>query len=299
MKTWFAAFLLGAMVGAVAQTSPPATNDFSDVEAFLTQNENERRQTVVGQVDAIGGQLTSILASEAAMVNAYKDVYVAVHFEGAKREHASVKAWEDQNKAMFKDDSFILALRMHLQYLLATLTKKAGRDEDAVKGTLDWIQNFPGASPDKFVKLAKYDLLTGGVANSPFLVASHHAGLIQGLSNWYMGDLTNTPEMHRVNVIGWLRTKKDPRMFEQWRYNITLEEGIAGRDGLAAKKNHFTLHRRPWLLWQVGRDYAAQGDRRKAVEVMLGAIKESPRCDDYEAIVADIRRVIAEAKAAK
>ena len=56
------------------------------------------------------------------------------------------------------------------------------------------------------------------------------------------------------------------------------------------------LNRRAWLLWQMGKDYAAFRQPRNAVDVMVVALKESPRCSDYEAIVAEILKIIAETR---
>ncbi|MBU4212299.1 MAG: hypothetical protein KKD33_06925, partial [Verrucomicrobia bacterium] len=50
--------------------------------------------------------------------------------------------------------------------------------------------------------------------------------------------------------------------------------------------------------WQRGKDYAAFHQPRKAVDVMVMALKESPRCSDYDAIVAEILKIIAETRKA-
>lgn len=279
------------------QTSS-AADDFSDIEAFLKQSDTERKQSMSARVDAAITGVKGFMANDNALVNAYKDAYEAVNFEGAKKEHAAVKAWEDANKAMFKDDAFAWALRAHCRYLVATLMKKSGKDDEAARATMEWIENFP-TTGDRVAKVAKYEVLTGGVGASVFLAASHQAVLAQGIPNWHVGDLTNLPEMHRQNLIGWLRSKKDDRIFEQWQYNIKLEEAAASLDGLAAKKQDFARNRRPWLLWQVGRDFAFYGQKRKAAEVMKGALMESPTCTDYDAIEAEMWQLIGKTKPVK
>ncbi len=277
-----------------AQSVPPPT-DFSDIETFLTQAETERRGGLMGQINGLTSRLNAILANDTTLLNAYKDVYSDVNFEGAKKEHASVKAWEEKNKALFHDPDFLWALRAHVRYLLITLTKRAGEDAAAVQQTIEWIQSFP-KTPEKFQKAAASEILRNDIAGSAFLRSDNSTALLQGIPNWQTRDLANLPELHRINVLGWLRAKKDPQLFTQWEMNIALEQEAAERDGLAAKRQHFLTHRRPWLLWQVGKDYAAFGQRRQAVEVMVRALKESPRCEDYDRIVAEIRKIIAEAR---
>jgi hypothetical protein len=48
----------------------------------------------------------------------------------------------------------------------------------------------------------------------------------------------------------------------------------------------------------MGKDYALFKQPRKAVDIMVTAIKESPHCSDYDAIVAEIIKVITEARKA-
>ena len=121
---------------------------------------------------------------------------------------------------------------------------------------------------------------------------------LRGLANWYQDDLTNLAEIHRVNIIGYYRDRRDPLIFQEWQKNISLEQAIAERSGLIARRDAFILNRRAWLLWQMGKDYALFNQSRKAVDVMLLAIKDSPRCSDYDSIVAEIVNVITEARKA-
>ena len=46
-----------------------------------------------------------------------------------------------------------------------------------------------------------------------------------------------------------------------------------------------------------GKDYNFFGQREKAVQVMVTALKNSPLCEDYDKIAADMRKIIDEAKA--
>ncbi len=289
------AALLGLAAPLMAQVAPPPATDFKDVESFLSQAETERHRTQMDQINGLAAQLNAALSSDTTLIASYEDAYADANFEGARKEHAQFKAWRDKNKMAFRDSDFVWALRAHIRYLIISLTKKAGEDMEAMSQTLEWIQAFP-KSQEKFQKAAANDLIRNGVANSVFLKAGSHAGLLKGMENWYTGDLSNLPEMHRINVIAYLRSKKNPQIFAQWEANIILEQEAAERDGLAAKRQYFAMHRRPWLLWQIGKDYDALGQKRQAVDVMMRALKESPRCDDYDRIVAEIRRVIAEGR---
>ena len=282
---------------AMAETkTAPAPADFKDVETLLNQIEADHHRNRLDQINDLAARLNAALATDTALLNSYEEAYADANFEGAQKEQAQLKAWKDRNRANFRDGDFLWAVRAHVRYLLLSLRKKAGEDAAAMSQTLEWIQSFP-KSADRFQKAAANDLIRSGAASSVFLKANSQAGILQGMSNWYLGDLSNLPEMHRVNVIGWLRSKKDPQIFSQWDTNIALEQEAAEREGLAVKRQHFVMHRRPWLLWQIGKDYDAYGQKRQAVDTMLRALKESPRCDDYDRIVAEIRRVIADAKA--
>lgn len=307
---------------APSSAAPAAEPDFSEVETLLQQMDRDRQDLVNNQTKSLYSQLSALLSQNAVLLDAYKSAYEFVNFEGDAKEHAKAKDWEQKNKALFQDDSFQWALKAHVQYLLATLMKRLGDDEAAMKMTKEWITAFPSA-PEKFKEVARHEILTGGITGSIFLRANTQAydlatrrvmmgsgrgtsgaagqqvSLLQGLTCWYLGNLTNLPEVHRVNVIAFLRAKRDPRIFEEWKNNLVLEQQIAERDSLAAQRENHTMHRRPWLLWQTGKDYALFGQPRQAVDTLMAALKESPRCNDYDAIVAEIRRVIAEARKAK
>lgn len=303
-------WLFGTTGPANGQTAYAAP-DFSDVEAFLRQSKFENRQIVTNQAKALLGQLNMLLAKDSALLEGYKNAYAGVHFEGAEKDRAKAGAWENDNKAVFKNDAFMWALRAHVQYLAATLNKVLGKDENAIRLTCLWIDNFP-RTEKKFELIAKSPLLKGGIVGSVFLKAnlpsdarpapgaafktSSPIDLLHGLSNWHLGDLTNPAELHRVNVIGYYRSRQDPQIFKEWLKNIDLEQEAAERSGLIVQKDAFTQNRRAWLLWQMGKDYAAFHQPRKAVDVMVVALKESPHCADYDAIAAEILQIIAETR---
>ncbi|MFA5043634.1 MAG: hypothetical protein WC381_10285 [Kiritimatiellia bacterium] len=303
-------WLFGA-IGPVNGQNPNASPDFSDVEAFLRQSKFENRQIVTNQAKALLGQLNMLLAKDSALLEGYKNAYASVHFEGTEKDRAKAGAWENDNKAVFKSDAFMWALRAHVQYLAATLNKVLGKDESAIRLTRLWIDNFP-RTEKKFESIAKSPLLKGGIAGSVFLKAglptdsrpvpgavfktSAPIDLLRGLSNWHLGDLTNLAELHRVNVIGYYRSRQDPRIFKEWLENIALEQEAAERSGLVVQKDAFMQNRRAWLLWQAGKDYAAFHQPRKAVGIMVMALKESPHCADYDAIAAEILQIIAETR---
>ena len=305
-------WLLGTTRPADGQNTNAAP-DFSDVEAFLQQSQADRQQVINTQAKALLSQLTTLLTKDHTLLEAYKNAYINVTFEGTDKDRAKASAWENDNKATFKSDAFIWALRAHVQYLVATLNKVLGEDEKAIQLTCLWIDNFP-RTEEKFALVSKSPLLKGGISGSVFLKANLRAGaqpapnaahktsppndLLLGLSNWYGGDLTNLTEMHRVNVIGYYRSQRNPLIFQEWQKNIALEQEAAGRSGLTAQKDAFMLNRRAWLLWQMGKDYAIFHQPRKAVDVMVMALKESPRCSDYDAIVEEILRIIDETREA-
>lgn len=306
-------WLLGS-TGPAGGQNVNAAPDFSDVEAFLRQTKLEKQQVVTNQAKALLGQLTTLLAKDSSLLEGYKSAYANAHFAGAEKDRAkAVNAWEHDNKALFKTEDFMWALRAHVQYLVATLCKVLSEDEHAIRLTCLWIDNFP-RTEERFALVAKSPLLKDGISGSVFLKANPHAGppsvsgaafktspptdLLRKLPNWYLGDLTDPAEMHRVNVIGYYRRQRDPRIFQEWQKNVGLEQALVERSGQIAQKEAFTLNRRAWLLWQLGKDYAIFHQPRKAVDVLVVALKECPRCADYDAIVAEIWKIINETRTA-
>jgi hypothetical protein len=301
--------------------NPPI--DFSDVNAVLTQAETIRKDGLALDAEGFLKKLNGFLANDAALLEAYKNAYSAVNFEGGKKEQARVKDWEEKNKALFSSDGFIWVLRAHVQYLVATIHKKIGKDDQALALMNEWIKGFPKTEEDyaKFMKheffvknsdsksaslkafsrsgieqfklFARNELFSNGMGGSVFLREANLTALAHGVPNWHMGDLGNVADIHRVNVISFLRSKKDQAVFEEWKKNIQLEQDLYEREGLVSKVESFKLSRRPWLLWQVGKDYEYFNQPRQAVDLMLSAIKENPRCEDYDKIVADIKRIVA------
>lgn len=308
-----------SLIGLVNSQTVNQAPDFSNVENFLRQSKLERRQEITSQAKALLAQL-NLLNKNADLLETYKNAYENINFEGAEHDRAKAMAWEKENAALFKDNTFIWALRAHVQYLIATLQKVLGKDEAAIQITSKWIDSFPDTD-EKFTAVAKSPLLKGGISGSVFLKTAirvnppaTHPGtstppngpkrsnmptdFLHGLANWFQGDLANLPEIHRVNVIGYYRTCRDPMIFNEWQKNIILEQATAERGNLTAKKDAFVLNRRPWLMWQIGKDYALLNQPRKAVDIMVQAIKESPHCSDYDAIVTEIMKVITETKSA-
>jgi hypothetical protein len=295
------AIFLGILIGfssargQAPAAAPVAPSDFSDIESFLNQVEAERKKSLFSETDLLARQWNGYLASDAALVAAYKDAYEAVHFEGAKKEHANVKAWEDKNKALFRDDDFLAAMRLHVRYLVISLVKRSGDDEAAMKMIMEWMNSFP-KDGDRFRKVSGQEILKKGLAESPFVKTSAAPRFVLGIPSWHAGDLGNLGEIHRVNVIGWLRSKSDPRLLAEWDTNLRMEEELAIREGLAARREEFGRNRRPWLMLQAGKDLVFVGQRRQGVDLMVRALRESPRSAYYDAIVAEVRRVIAEAR---
>jgi len=307
---------------AQTEWSPIPTMDFDKIEAFLQLSEKNRQVSLMEQSKGLLNQLPLLLASESALLEGYKNAYAAVVLNA---DRDKIQAWEQKNKALFESDGFVPALQLHVQYLIATLTKIMGDDEAALALTQKWILDFLGTGPN-FKTVAQQALLTESVSQSLFLRAPLDAltpkqrhvtyitptgprppktssgtlgrvktpvGMLAELKQWYVGPLVNIPEVHRVNVIGHFRNNKNPKLFEEWKRNLSLEQEMAERRGLLES---FIMNRRPWILWQTGKDYALFGRPGEAANIMVVAIKESPRCADYDKIVADIRRIIAEFK---
>lgn len=289
-----------------AASSPSLTNassaagptDFGDVEAFLARVEAERKKGLGAETEQIARQWNGLLANDFTLLNAYKDAYASVKFEGTNKERASIKAWEEKNKAAFREEEFLAALRLHVRYLILTLMKRAGEDELAMKGTLEWLAAFP-KDGERFRKVAGQDLLKRSLTDSPFVKAAEATRFVTGLANWATADLGDLPQIHRINVIGGLRALHDPRLFAEWDANLRLEEEAANREALVLKKQEFLRNRHPWVMWQAGKDFVAAGRVRQGVDLMVRALRENPRSDHYDAIVGEIRRAIADARQAK
>ena len=167
--------------------------------------------------------------------------------------------------------------------MIATLTKKIGEDQKAIKMTLDWMQDYPDtlekcekfrkskafatvksktskdaaleadtrSGVERFKKGIKQGLFTAGIAGSVFFKAENKLDLVSGIADWYTGDLSNPTEMQRINIIGFLRQEKNPQIFAQWEGNLKFEENAAKLSGLTIDRELFMTNRRPWLLWQM------------------------------------------------
>ncbi len=315
--------VLLAAAGWAPASDAPLT--FEEAEAFLAENAKARTASLADQAKALLAPLTAALASDAALVEAYRNVVEKEQFGG---DRDRIQAWEDKNEDTWKTPEFLAALRLHAQYVAATLTKRAGDDEAAEALTLQWIGDAM-RQWGRVKGLARQPLLADAVSKSLFLQTTPEvltprsrrmtaapaptlpprrpaagpelkpdalAGLLAGLSRWHLGPLTNPAEVHRVNIIGALRARRDPALFEAWRRNLNLEGELAEQSGLPSRLEAFATDRRPWILWQIGRDHALFGRPREAVSVMVAALRDSPRCADYGKIADDIRQIIANAR---
>jgi hypothetical protein len=326
----FIFMLLAISVATSFAAEPNKTSSemtFDEVEALLKKTEEERGVTQKTKLDEMQKSLTKALIHETSTRNAYKEAYAGVMFEGGNRDHVKFKDWADKNHDYLNDDCFVWVLRAHMQYILATIEKKRGNDEEALKLLRSWLDLFPknnddynkfrkfdpfpekGVSTTKIIMNAvgrsgieryknftKHDLFVQGLNGSVFLKSEEATFMIDGLDHWYLGDLGNFPEVHRVNVIAYYRSKKDPKIFEEWEKNLKYEQHVFEREGLELKKNDFANQRKPALVLQMAKDYVAFEKPHEAVKVLLDVLKESPNCKEYGNIVAEIRRIISESK---
>lgn len=283
---------------APAQTPSADPADFKDVEDFLARTEADRKKSLVSETDLLARRWNGYLANDPTLLSAYKDAYAAAKFEGDKRERPVTKAWEEKNRALFREEEFLAALRLHVRYLILTLMKRAGEDDLAMKGTMEWFAAFP-QDGERFRKTAGQELLRKNLVESPFVKAAGAERYVTGLANWETANLGDLPQVHRSNVIGALRARRDARLFSEWETNLKLEEDAMNRESLAVKKQEWLRNRRAWVMWQAGKDFVALGRARQGVDVMVRALRENPHSDHSEAIIAEIRRVIAEAQTAK
>jgi hypothetical protein len=296
VSVWFLMMPYSANVFAAKPAKDPLA-DFSDVEDFLKQANDQRSQNEGKQLQEVLKGLASLLNDQKAMITAYKEAYVHINFSGLPDERVKTTEWETKNKSVW-NDTFVWSLKMHIQYLLATLVKSSGKDEEAATMSINWIDAF-SKSLASFPEILKQDLLTEGVSRSVFIRANRISKLIKPGGNWYMGDLTKVGEIQRTNVMAMYRAKKDPQLFNIWQTNLKLEDALATRLPLIARKEEFKTDLHPWLLWQMGKDYQSFGLYRQAVDSMVAAIKESPQCENYDNIIEDIKNVIAEARSSK
>jgi hypothetical protein len=319
---------LSAMTLFAAETNKaPVELTFEEVQVFLKKSEEDRAVTQKTKMDELQKSLSKALIHETSTRNAFKEAYAGVMFEGGTRDHVKFKDWSDKNRDYHNDDCFIWLVKVHAQYLLATIEKKKGNDEEALKLLRGWLDLFPKttAEYDKFRKFdpfpergatttkiimnavsrsgieryktfTKNELFTQGMNGSVFLKSEEATFITDGLSHWYLGDLGNFPEIHRVNILDYYRSKKDLQIFEEWEKNIKYEQHVFEREGLELKKNDFVNQRKPHLVLQMAKDYVAFGKPRDAVRVLVDVLKESPNCKEYGNIVAEIRRIMSESK---
>jgi hypothetical protein len=282
-------------IGVAKDVVTKDPNDFGDVEDFLKQSNSDHQKTSSDQMQQVLKALTSMLSDQTTLANSYREAYIKVHFAGLPDEKEQVKQWDETFKTDSKNAVFLWGLRMHIQYLIASFVKTAGKEDEAMNLSLNWIDAF-SQSIARLPDIVKQEVLTQGVNRSVFLQANHLTDLLKPGQNWYLGDLTKVGEVQRVNVIGYYRMKKDPQIFNVWDKNLKLEIDCATHAPLIVQKEDFKLQRHPWLLWQIGKDYASFGLTRQAVDSMTAAIKENPQSEFYDSICSDIRRIISDAR---
>ncbi len=303
---------LAATVAAAAERPAEALLTLEEAEAFLASSEKARGDSLAGQARELAAALAPLLASDSALIEGYQAICAQGLFAGQRDRF---EAWQQKQKDTFKSEDFRLALRLHLRYVLATLAKRAGNDANAVDAAQQWIGEVLRTGPRVRTLMAQ-PLMAEPVSKSVFFEtepdslspqrarraappargtpapaarADAQARLLAGLPHWHLGPLAAVAEIHRVNVLGPLRAQADPALFEAWKHNLRLEEQLAE---LAGRQEAFLTDRRPWVLWQIGKDYARAGRPREAVSAMVSALRGSPRCADYEAIAAEIRKVV-------
>jgi hypothetical protein len=326
----YIALLLVCFTNSLFAQNP--SGDFKDVEQFIQESEAGYDKLKLEQIKKLKQQLLALFVNDGALYNGWREstktADAAVDVPVAKPA-PKTKSKGPIGKSLLNDESFMSALKLHVKYLLMMVNKKEaefnrklkidakaadatkevggfaglnkgqtnfiqelGENEGTIKFTTEWIASYK--ERDRADPIGKQKLLTVGMKGSPFLIARGQETLLDGIANWYTGNLTDLPDLHRTNVIGTLRSMKDPRIFTEWEINLALEQEVATAGGARAgshKKETFKTHRRPYLLWQIAKDHVLLGNRRAAADLLMKVLKENPLCRDYSNILADLRLI--------
>lgn len=279
-----------------ASSGSSSNTDFSskqlaELEAFLKQSTADHQKEYQRQVELTLKGLSLLLQDPAALLAAYKEAYIFMNFKGLPDEASKTSEWESKNKATWKTDTFMWCLRMHIKYLIATLVKSSGKDEEAVSLTMNWLDEY-SKYYSSIPEILKFEILDIPLSQSVFVRANRMARFMTPSGSWYVGDLTRIGEMHRVNVISFYRQKKDPSIFDLWQANLKMEQTSSNYLPLQMQKMSFKNDVYPSLLLQMARDYESFGLTKKAVETLMMGMKQNPDAECYDSMSNELKKLL-------
>ena len=289
----FKFLVLAGLLPVAALSSEPAPKDpFRDIERFIKTIQKTHDDKFEGSITSILNILQRALKSDKAMVEFYLGAFQNVRFGEGEQAALMMMTWKERNASLYQSTNFKNALRLHIMFLQSALLKKGGWEDKALDLSMKIVQK----AATRMNRFRQYGFIRKPLSTSPIINMGARKSVLQGIKDWYMGPLSNITEMHRQNVIAVMRNAEDLKVFIEWENNINMEKAFAEKSKDPNEMVRFRKERLPALKWQMATDYAAFKEYRKAMDLIVAALKPNPTHPQFDRMMADLKKWLEEAR---
>ncbi|MCU0796735.1 MAG: hypothetical protein MUF31_12470 [Akkermansiaceae bacterium] len=279
------ALFLGA--NSFAQESPnePRPLKEGDRSFLLEQLDSLRDRATENATQRFTGASSAFrqaVTSDDAAVELYVQCVEQVDFKDRERSSSEFREWKKNNKQRLSDESFAVALRLQLRWLMLTLRANATPDDVADLGP-EAASIIETLFRDPKALAPQVGLLTENVGGTVFARAYkiHH----DRLEGWPMAPLersgrsfTAAPVYEKVILPPLRKARKYDELRTAWATRIRQDEIAAGfwsgegersEEGQSLERERFLTETEPQLRWQAEADLFRTGDEKSAAVQML------------------------------
>ena len=285
----------------IPQNSTEILKELDKIDQRSKSNENNRRSAAISQIQAAANSAPAAV-----------DLYLRA-LENTKylESHQDYVDWSRKNQELLHSISFQSAAQLQMRYLAMALQRDEKHDAfTQIPECLSYLETLASqkslrpAAPDanddddsgaktsqspsqqriqkKIVKTTSTDkpykealnLIKQPVDKSAVVEWLQISDLIPDTN--FEASAGNYQSIMDKNVRGPLRAKNDPRIFQTWDTQITMETAIATQSDSKQQADAFNQSRLPYLLFHKAQDTATIGQPNRALGEVIVLVRNYP-----------------------
>lgn len=265
-----ALFLFPGFVAKADPLSGDMVDDFlkelDDIEEVVNGNRIANRTTAVEMFQAAA-------ASDKSAVDFYLKCVKMLRFDSRDAKFSEYRDWREKNEDRLKNDSYILALRLQLQYLVLTLRVAEGVDREAIIPELEQFVTNIVANVEQ-LEGAGWQTLREPVNRTAFAEAFELNQSLE-VSEWHYSP-GEFAKVYEQTIFPFIRNQAPAELPATWDRRIQLEtkllELTQPDNELALEK--FSEERLPRLRWEQAEDVFVHTSESGGATAMMQLLRQ-------------------------
>lgn len=286
--------------------------------AELEQIELRRESLFLEGLNSRAQDIRSQTSTERRTIDYWKKAIKATEYEGIPEGGKKYAEWEDKKTEIHLDPLFKQAVMLHTNYLILTLSRLNGAEDNQVMPALlnhveeldallveleerempvtDQMQQRQRKEAKKLrakghePPLPKHirTVLKMNLTASPIVKWQQLDQHFKNLKNWEMTP-GNIDGILDSSIMPNYRVEGDSRLLSLWDARINRAYREASKENLASKVQKYESETRPKLEWSKAQDMALLGYSNKARLVMMDLIRNNPSHPEFKTWVTELR----------